>query len=599
MIFSLSSTPRRSSAAKRPARSRIARRLCESLEPRTLLSVTTTPFSVTGNDPEFVTYDSSGNLWTVETNSNGATLLDEYNNSNSLVTSIDISNTSPLAVAYSPTNNHIYIADLNYGIDDVNLNDQSVTQYGFNTPFPVDFINGITVTGNGNVWFTNEYPNSDGTWTNVLGRWVPGSAEPTYTDFNSDVASVDTQLSGIASAGADSVWVGLAGVDEAPINGANRIGFASFDGTNFSETSWAVNSGNPITDANNGISGVASDGNGGAWVSLDNFDLSLQSPEQRTQIGPDTLLHVTPGSGGSINQTGIPLAGITSAQAQAISAPTVDHDGNVWFYAQEPNVEMVGVYDPTTASFTYTTYSLSGDEVPASIAASPTTDEATLALEGSSQGGFVRFDVQNSVTFSGTASNLSGQQLSTFNNVTLATFTAPALSSGNYTATISWGDGTPNTVVTAQAEPNNMYEIVISGKSFAQQGTYSGTITITDPSSNQVGTLNFQSVISDIPLNVTSFGGVDILAGITAAAGSFTDDPNLAVSTWTATINWGDGTTSNAAIVANPNQPGTYLIVGLHIYRRKGTYTLTLLVTTTEQNAVIENDTLTTTLVVR
>jgi large repetitive protein len=200
------------------------------------------------------------------------------------------------------------------------------------------------------------------------------------------------------------------------------------------------------------------------------------------------------------------------------------------------------------------------------------------------------------VTFQGEAYNVNIKEDTALSSTLLATFVAPTPASA-YSATITWGDGT-TTNVAPTLVGDNTYAIVVSGKSFATQGSYTGSISVKDGTS-EVGALSFASVVGDIPLNVTSFNVTPLFLRIAAATGTFTDDADLSISTWTATVKWGDNTTSTGLIVRDPTQSGRYLVIAVHQYRTKGTYTARLTVTTSETAAAIINSTLTTTVSVR
>ncbi len=581
----------------RSARSRRRWQMCEALEPRTLLSVTATSYTINNVQPTVGTYDSAGDLWVVDAAfQTGGPFLQEISSSNQIMKTIDISSTSPNWITYA--SGHIYMSDGGSpgGIDDVNISTGIVTQYQFANGDPSLTPYRLTVSGNGDVWFTAESigEDIDGNPTNTIGRWTPGSATADY--FTLPGSTNDSTAVDIASAGSDSVWVGMNGVDSLQENGANHLVQVTFAGGSYSSTVYAINTGDPVADANNYLQYVTSDGSGGVWFTLSNAGTPSPFDSQRTQTGADRLVHAS-FVGGTLVESGFAVPGSSGSNALDIGFPSVDAQGHVWF--AELDGSNVDYFDPSTSNFTITPYPDGANQGPDQLIANPAASEATV-LTFTDDGEYVRAVIQNNtITFNGSTSNPSAVQGQAINNFTLAIFTAPPLASGNYTATVNWGDGSATSVVTATPIGNNQYEVIVSGKTFAQQGTYSGTINITDPSNSPVGSLSFQSAISDIPLNVSSFAGVDVLAGIAAAAGTFTDDPNLPVSTWTATINWGDGSTSTALIVRDPASPGTYLIVGLHVYKKAGTYTLTLLVSTTEQDALITNNSLTATLKVK
>ena len=84
-----------------------------------------------------------------------------------------------------------------------------------------------------------------------------------------------------------------------------------------------------------------------------------------------------------------------------------------------------------------------------------------------------------------------------------------------------------------------------------------------------------------------TFTGVEGNSTGTALLATFTDAGGaLPASAYTATVNWGDGTTSNAAVTATGLPDGvTYQVSGAHVYARAGTYQAT--VTIADQDGAI------------
>jgi hypothetical protein len=68
---------------------------------------------------------------------------------------------------------------------------------------------------------------------------------------------------------------------------------------------------------------------------------------------------------------------------------------------------------------------------------------------------------------------------------------------------------------------------------------------------------------------------------VLADVANFSDPAAPNASSFTATINWGDGTTSQGLVIENPFDPGSYLVIGLHVYARKGTYNVLTLIDNT------------------
>ena len=87
----------------------------------------------------------------------------------------------------------------------------------------------------------------------------------------------------------------------------------------------------------------------------------------------------------------------------------------------------------------------------------------------------------------------------------------------------------------------------------------------------------YDPVLIDPPINVRAFATVPFHADVASFS---TTDRNAGVGAFTAVVNWGDGQTSQATIVANG--PGQFLVAGNHTYARGGTYSVT---TTVRDNA--------------
>lgn len=154
---------------------------------------------------------------------------------------------------------------------------------------------------------------------------------------------------------------------------------------------------------------------------------------------------------------------------------------------------------------------------------------------------------------------------------TTATFTDPAGPEpipGNYSATIDWGDGTspsPGTVAIAGST------FTVTGThTYAEEGDF--TVTTTVDHEGVLSTATSAASVQDAPLTVTAAAqpvSPQSFAGITA---TFTDaDPNGTVSDYTATIDWGDGTTSVGVVDGGP----VFNVKATHTYTSTGTYAIT------------------------
>jgi hypothetical protein len=136
-----------------------------------------------------------------------------------------------------------------------------------------------------------------------------------------------------------------------------------------------------------------------------------------------------------------------------------------------------------------------------------------------------------------------------------------------FTATIAWGDGDSGSVSIVQS--NGAFQ-VHADHTYLVAATYTPRVTITDAAGDVV-TESATTAISDAPLSATgatAFAGVNSPATVTVA--TFTDaDPNAGASSYSATIAWGDGT-SSAGVVAQSSD--VFAVSGNHIYTTTGAF---------------------------
>lgn len=138
--------------------------------------------------------------------------------------------------------------------------------------------------------------------------------------------------------------------------------------------------------------------------------------------------------------------------------------------------------------------------------------------------------------------------------------------SGNYTVTVNWGDGTPNTLFNQAG----VGAITAQNHTYAQDGNFPVTITVSDADglSTPVG---FQANIGNVlpvAVDAPDQNGVATIAKA-FALGSFTDPG--ADAPWHITVNWGDGSPNGSFTVNTPGElpalthafanPGTFNVV--------------------------------------
>jgi len=165
---------------------------------------------------------------------------------------------------------------------------------------------------------------------------------------------------------------------------------------------------------------------------------------------------------------------------------------------------------------------------------------------------------------------------------TAARFTDPdaAATAGEYTATVDWGDGTPTTTGTITKTADGTFTVA-GGHTYTEESTATVTVAIrdTDNSAN-TATVTTAATIGDAgltpgsPATITPVEG----AGFTGTVGTFTDaNPGGTTADFTATVNWGDGT-SSPGTVSGP-AGGPFTVTGTHTYADEGSHPLTVSVT--------------------
>ena len=184
-----------------------------------------------------------------------------------------------------------------------------------------------------------------------------------------------------------------------------------------------------------------------------------------------------------------------------------------------------------------------------------------------------------------TASPVSGVEGNSTGLVASFTDAPPA---GDFSASIAWGDGTPNSVgaVTQPGGPGTTFDVTGS-HTYAEEGSYTTTVTVTDSAGNS-GSANATATVADAPLASSTqptIPNATTNKSFTALVGTFTDgNPGAPLTDYTtgkggAQINWGDGTNS-AGTVTQPGGTGTtFDVTGTHTYTANGTYPISVSVT--------------------
>ena len=166
--------------------------------------------------------------------------------------------------------------------------------------------------------------------------------------------------------------------------------------------------------------------------------------------------------------------------------------------------------------------------------------------------------------------NVSGQ-----GTLVVAQFTGAP---DSYSATINWGDNTPSIAGTIVSLGGNQYAVELAAgqtKTYNSLGSFNISVSITD--NTQPATVSAVTVvnISAVPVVASQNLVLKPLLGpiVLGSVATFTADPLANASWFKATIHWGDGTTSTGLVIRD--SAGHFEVIGLHLYSKKGTYTVT------------------------
>ncbi|HET9692693.1 MAG TPA: PKD domain-containing protein [Acidimicrobiales bacterium] len=160
----------------------------------------------------------------------------------------------------------------------------------------------------------------------------------------------------------------------------------------------------------------------------------------------------------------------------------------------------------------------------------------------------------------------------------VAYFSTTSASAPSFSAAVDWGDGTTSggTVVSVG---NGSYEVTGSHTWGDENPAQTVTVTVAQSNGPTV-TAASTAVVADAP--ITASGGWTLQGHFrrqgTWSLAFFADPCPEGFSSYTATVDWGDGTAPSAGSFF-VNGAGGYGVQGSHTYQRKGDYTVTVTVT--------------------
>jgi hypothetical protein len=152
-------------------------------------------------------------------------------------------------------------------------------------------------------------------------------------------------------------------------------------------------------------------------------------------------------------------------------------------------------------------------------------------------------------------------------SLTLAKFTDPGGpdATGNYSATIAWGDGT--TTAASISLSGNVFTVTSTGHTYGDEGTYSPVVTVRhDLSRQQVVKDTNLITVADAKLTAagTTLSGAEGRS-VSGTVATFTDANLIATpGDFAASINWGDGQTTTGTVFRD--SAGHFHVAGSHAY---------------------------------
>jgi PKD repeat protein len=180
---------------------------------------------------------------------------------------------------------------------------------------------------------------------------------------------------------------------------------------------------------------------------------------------------------------------------------------------------------------------------------------------------------------------LRGQEGATSPPRVLAQFTDAnqTLASGDFAATVDWGDGSQQATATVSrssgaslACPGSAFT-VSDGHTYAQAGFYTLTVTIKDRGGASA-VVTAPVTVTDQPLHGVGEGALSFKRGQAADSievARFADgNPTGRGSDYRASISWGDGTSPTAGTIVRAN--GGFAVMGQHTYNSVGPQTITV-----------------------
>jgi hypothetical protein len=141
----------------------------------------------------------------------------------------------------------------------------------------------------------------------------------------------------------------------------------------------------------------------------------------------------------------------------------------------------------------------------------------------------------------------------------------------DYSATIVWGDGTTSAGTSAA---NGTGGFKVTGThTYAEEGSYAATVTIHD-AGGSMAVVHSTAAVADAPLHASGKPINEVLnQTFTERVASFSDgNASPDIADFSATIDWGDGSTTAGTVAANGS--GGFDVSGMHTYTATGSFAM-------------------------
>jgi hypothetical protein len=182
----------------------------------------------------------------------------------------------------------------------------------------------------------------------------------------------------------------------------------------------------------------------------------------------------------------------------------------------------------------------------------------------------------DATTITASPVDFSAAEQSAFSGA-VATFTDDnsAATPADFTATIDWGDGSSATAGTIAS--SSAAFAVLGMHTYADEGSFTVTVTISDvppgtgtATATDTATITEADSLSGTPVSFVALAGTPFTGTVATFTDTLTSSP---AGDFTATINWGDATTTAGTVAGGG---GSFSVSGTHTYAGSGTFSVTV-----------------------